>query len=205
MQVIEVEQGSYEWHCYRQGCVTGTALKSALGTPKVQDTLLAKLVSERMTEPQISDLNSPAVARGNEMEPIARSVAEEVLGLTFHETGMLQDVEFERFRISPDGICLADGKVVGGIEIKCPDSKKHVEYMIKDEVPTEYLPQVKAPFIMSPEVKFWHFVSYDDRNYERPLFVKTVLREDLDTLEADREKLKAFLDRVEQTHIDLTF
>ena len=58
---------------------------------------------------------------------------------------------------------------------------------------------------MSPEVKFWHFVSYDDRNYERPLFVKTVLREDLDTLEADREKLKAFLDRVEQTHIDLTF
>jgi len=205
VKTINVEQGSYEWHCLRQGCVTGTALKSALSTKKVQDTLLAKLVSERMTEPQISDLNSPAVARGNEMEPIARRVAAEALGLDFHETGMLQDDELERFRISPDGVCWDGALVIGGIEIKCPDSKKHIEYIIKNEIPVEYLPQVKAPFIMSPDVKFWHFVSYDDRNYERPLFVKTVLREDLDTLAADREKLKAFLDRVEQAHIDLTF
>ena len=60
MYKLDVEQGSYEWHKLRQGCVTGTTLKSALGTPKVQETLLNKLVAERMTEPQIDEINSKA-------------------------------------------------------------------------------------------------------------------------------------------------
>ena len=58
---------------------------------------------------------------------------------------------------------------------------------------------------MSDDVKFWVFASFDDRNYERPLFIKTVTRDDFDDIEACREKLQAFLAAVDQEHMNLTF
>lgn len=205
MQIIEIDQGSYEWHCLRQGKVTGTTLKSALGTPKVQATLMYKLIADRMTEPQITDINSAAVERGNEMEPIARRASTEATGLEFAETGMLLADDVESFGLSPDAIYMDGGAVVGGLEIKCPDSKKHVEYLINNAVPKEYIDQVKAPFILDDSVQWWYFASFDDRNYERPLFLKKVERKDFPTIDEDREKLRKFVAMVHHTHMGLTF
>lgn len=203
MKIIDVAQGSYEWHKLRQGCVTGTTLKSALGSPKVQTTLLYKLVSERMTEPQIDDLNTPAVRRGKEVEPIARKAVADHTGIDLQEVGMLEMNAY--FRISPDAVDMVEGKVIGGAELKCPDSKKHVEYLLADVVPKEYLDQVKAPFLMSDEIEYWIFASFDDRNYECPLFIKTVTRKDFPELDSERDKLTRFLDRVKESHLSLTF
>lgn len=202
MQISNVEQGSYEWHVLRQGKVTGTTLKSALGTPKVQQTLRYKLIAERMTEPQIDDINTPAIAHGKELEPLARKAASELLGLEFDEVGMLIDGDFG---LSPDGVFFESGEVVGGIEIKCPNSKKHIEYLMLDEIPSEYLHQVKAPFLISDKIQWWVFVSFDDRNYERPIMVKTLNRADYLELEADRNALDEFLKSVSDQHESLTF
>lgn len=205
MRVIDVEQGVYDWHVERQGKVTGTTLSSALGTPKVQETLLYKLIAERMTEPQITDINSAAVTRGKEIEPLARKAASAHLGIDFEETGMLVSDDIPGFGLSPDGIVISGNKVVGGIEIKCPDSKKHIEYLIKGELPKEYADQVKAPFILSDDIEFWYFVSFDDRNYECPIFVLKLTRDDFPTIASDRKKLMAFLASVESAHSALTF
>jgi len=205
MYKVDIEQKSIEWLKARHGNVTGTSLASALGTPAVQRTLLYSLVADRMTEVQPSDLSSPAIERGNELEPFAIKAAEAESGIDFIETGLLLDDKYPRFSISPDGIFEEDGVVVGGIETKCPNSKKHVEYIMKDAIPKEYLHQVKAPFVMSDDVKFWLFVSFDDRNYERPLFIKTVTREDFTDIDECRAKLLEFLDVTNDAHMELTF
>lgn len=203
MRTINCEQGSLEWHQLRTGKVTGTTLKSALGSKTVQKTLLNKIVAERMTEPQIDDLNAPAVVRGRELEPIARRAVEKQTGLSFTETGIMVSDDIEGFAFSPDGIEVATGE--GGIEIKCPDSKKHVEYLIDGGIPKDYYHQVMAPFLMSDRFKWWIFASFDDRNYEKPLFIKRVTREDFPDIEENRKKLKTFLAEVEAAHLELTF
>ena len=80
---LDLEQGSLEWHNERAGRVTGTSLQSAIGAKysaakktwtigdkKVQETLSYSLISERMTEVQIVELNTAAVERGRELEKL---------------------------------------------------------------------------------------------------------------------------------------
>jgi len=205
MHKIDVDQGSFEWHQLRHGNVTGTSLKSAIGSPAVQKTLLNKIVSERMTEVQINDASSSAMDRGNELEPVARRAVIKKTGLKFIETGLLVSENVDGFKISPDGIFEKDGKIIGGLEIKCPGSGKHVEYLIQGGVPKEYMTQVAAPFIMSDDIQWWYFASFDDRNYERPLFIYKVEASSIPDIQQSREKLSEFLSRVETQHSALTF
>ena len=205
MYKVDMEQKSLDWLKARHGNVTGTSLGSALGTPAVQKTLMYSLIADRMTEVQMNDLSTPAIDRGNELEPFAIKATEAETGILFTETGLLLDDNYPRFSISPDGIVEEDGVIIGGIETKCPNSKKHVEYIIKNEIPKEYLHQVKAPFVMSDDIKFWVFASFDDRNYERPLFVKTVTRDDFEDIDKCRKKLLDFLAVTNDAHMDLTF
>lgn len=205
MLIDRCEQRSYEWHLLRQGKVTGTSLKSAMGTPEVQDTLMYKLISERMTEPKIDDLNSEAVQHGKDYEHMAIQAISSATNKTFEEVGMLIDSRLDDYGVSPDGCYFENDVLVGGVEVKCPNSKKHVEYLINDEIPKEYIYQVKAPFLLCPTLKFWIFGSFDDRNYECPLFYKIFNREDYTDLTKDKLKLELFLERVNQQHMDLTF
>jgi putative phage-type endonuclease len=202
---VDIEQGSQEWLALRWGKITGTSMKDAIGTPTVQKSLTYKIVAERMTEPQSTELNSPAVLRGIELEPMARLATIQATGIEFEETGMLLSETIDGVGFSPDGIHERDGVVVGGLEIKCPGSNKHVEYMAENTIPKAYAAQVMTPFLLSDEVESWHFVSYDDRNYERPIFILKVTREDFPKIEEDREKLLAFIARVNDLHEQLTF
>jgi hypothetical protein len=164
-----------------------------------------KLIAERMTEAKIDDLNSEAVQHGKDYESMAIKALSKSTGFEFEEVGMLLDDTLEHYGISPDGCYFKNSVLVGGCETKCPNSKKHVEYLILDELPKEYFPQVKAPFLLCPTLEFWTFASFDDRNYERPLFQKTFKREEYTDLDSDRAKLESFLNRVHQQHMELTF
>lgn len=206
MRKVDIDQGDREWHHLRWGLtVTGTEVKSALGSPAVQKTLLFNKVAQRMTEPQITELTSDAVTRGVELEPMARKAVIEATGIAFTETGMLISEDIPLFGMSPDAIYEEDGVVVGGAEFKCPNSKKHVEYLIGGVVPKEYYDQVKSPFLLSDDVQWWYFASYDDRNYEHPLFLLKVTREDFKDIDGDRDKIKSFIKRVDDQHEALTF
>ena len=205
LRKVDVEQGSYEWHCLRQGLVTGTTVKSALGTAKVQKTLMYKMLAELMTEPKIDEINSPAIARGREIEPIARREIIKETGINFEETGMLICEDIHGFGVSPDAIYMEYGKIVGGLEIKCPDSKKHLEYLCEGELPKEYADQVKAPFLLSDDIKWWYFASFDDRNYSLPLFIIKITRSLFEELENERVKLKDFIAKVHAKHAEITF
>jgi len=217
---LELEQGSLEWHIERAGRVTGTSLQSSLGAKyskpkklwtfgdkKTQETLSYSLISERMTEVQIVELNTPAVERGRELEPFAISAVSKLKGIDYLECGMLISENTQEFGFSPDAVFKdSKGIIVGGLETKCPSSKKHIEYLIKNEVPSEYYWQVLSPFVCSDDVLWWDFASYDDRNYERPLFCIRINRADvIDHVNQAKVILNDYLKDVREIHEKLVF
>ena len=217
---LDVEQGSLQWHHERAGRVTGTSLQSSLGAKyskakakwtlgdkKVQTTLSYELIAERMTEVQIVELNTFAVERGRELEPFAIKEAGKKNKIDYEECGMLISDFTQEFGFSPDAIYRnTNGLIVGGLETKCPSSKKHIEYFINNEVPSEYYWQVLSPFICSDDILWWDFASYDDRNYECPLFCIRVNRADVEEhVKEAREILKSFLLEVNEKHERLVF
>jgi len=203
MKIIEIEQGEDLWHVERFRCVTGTKIQSAigakysvakkqwtLGDKKIQQTLLLELVSEWQSELEIDDFCSEAMERGNDLEPLSVKAASERLGRNFVECGMLQSDTLPSFKFSPDAVCLdKNGVVVGGYETKSKAGKKHIEYMIADEVPPEHLWQCLCPMIMDDCVKWWAFGHYDDRNHVNNLFLKGIKRSDYEELIAEARVL----------------
>ena len=216
---LELEQGSIEWHHERAGRATGTSLQSALGAKyskpkkkwtlgdlKVQITLMYELISERMTEVQIVELNTVAVERGRELEPFAIKAAAKKTGEDYIECGMLISELHPEFGFSPDAVVKESDVIIGGLETKCPSSKKHIEYLINGEIPSEYYWQVLSPFVCSDDVQWWDFASYDDRNYECPLFVIRVNRKDVEEhIKEARIILTEYFSMVNQTHENLVF
>lgn len=219
MHKINVEQGTVEWHDQRFGCVTGTRIQNAvgakwdarkkewkLGDEKIQATLMYELLSERMSQNEISDFTSSAMERGNELEPFAIKAASDNMDLNYQPCGMLGCDWSKYFKFSPDAIYESDGVVIGGLETKCPSGKKHIEYILNDEIPREYFWQVIGTMILDDSVQWWDFCSYDDRNYERPLFIIRAERRDYEELiNSARKSLNDFLAKVEETHIGMTF
>jgi len=207
MKIINLEQGSLEWLRFKAGKVSGTSLKDAVGSPKVRDTFTNRLLAERMTETVNEELNTSAVLHGVETEPLALKAVIKETGTPFETIGMIAPDDIENYAISPDAICYNRvGVIEGGLEIKCPNSKKHIEYIRKGVVPKEYWHQVLAPFLCDDSINWWCFASFDDRNYERPLFMVQVCRNEIETeiLEA-KVKLLEFLATVDEEYYNLTF
>jgi hypothetical protein len=214
MKIIEIEQGSDQWHEERACCVTGTRIQAAigakysaakkkwtLGDKKVQYTLLCELVSEMQSELEISDFQNDAMMRGTELEPYSVDAASKTLGVKFDVCGMLQSDTLQHFKFSPDAVCYENGVIVGGYETKSKQGKKHIEYILADEVPPEHLWQCLCPMIMDDCVKWWAFGHFDDRNNVNDLFLKIIRRTDYPELIAKaRLILVDFLNEVESVN-----
>ena len=157
------------------------------------------------SELEIDDYCSADMERGNELEPLSVAAASEKHKVNFEECGMLQSDTLPNFKFSPDAIYKnADGVVVGGYETKSKSGKKHIEYIINDEVPAEHLWQCLCPMIMDDCVKWWIFGHYDDRNHVQPLFTKGIKREDYEELiQEARLILVDFFAQVEAKVIEL--
>lgn len=206
MKILNLEQGSGDWLRFKAGKVSGTSLAQAIGSPKVQETLLNRLIAERMTETVNNDLNSEAVARGRELEPVALKAVIAASGIDFETIGMIAPDDLDNYAISPDAVKKENNVIVGGLEIKCPDSKKHVQYFRDNQVPKEYFHQVLSPFLCDESVQWWDFASFDDRNYELPLFIIRTHRKDIEEdISKAKTKLIDYLKRVDDEYYSLTF
>jgi hypothetical protein len=81
-----------------------------------------------------------------------------------------------------------NGTPIGGVEIKCPSTKKHIEYIRQGKVPAQYKSQVMHYFIVIDSLQWVDFVSYDPR-IQKNMFIFRVNRNDRD-VEMDIEQRK---------------
>lgn len=158
----EIEQGTDEWHALRRGRITASTidcLLTASGKPADNATsraALYKLLGERLTgESEPSHYNDD-MARGHLLEPYARDIYARHYGRPVRQCGFivatLGNVEIG---YSPDGLVGDDGLQ----EIKSPRAKKHLQALLTDTVPPEYISQVQTGLAVSGR-QWCDFISY---------------------------------------------
>ena len=158
---MEIKQGSPEWFEQRLGNASASRIadviaKTKSGYSASRENYLTELVLERFGIPQES-FSSQAMEWGTETEPLARAHYEAITGVFVDEVGYVLHPTIKHAGASPDGV-VGDGL----LEIKCPNTKTHFEYLLNGEVPNKYKPQM-AWQMACTGAKWVDFVSFDPR------------------------------------------
>ncbi|MDG6894415.1 YqaJ viral recombinase family protein [Volucribacter amazonae] len=174
---LDCEQGTEEWLAARLGIPTATGIKhivTASGNKSSGWTgYLAELVAESI-EHTADTIKTPAMERGNQLEPLARSAYEFLTGNTVVQVGGVYLNQARELMISPDGLM---PELKKGLEIKCPKMKTHIVYLLEGGVPNEYIIQVQSALWVTG-YETWDFVSYCPEYQPQPLYLYTVKRDE---------------------------
>ncbi|MCF6207206.1 MAG: YqaJ viral recombinase family protein [Sulfurovum sp.] len=199
MQILNMQQGSDEWHKARLGIPTASRFKEIITPAKAEpsksaEAYLYELVAERLTGEPTEHHTTEWMARGNLLEADARKAYEFIHDTTVDEVGFVLNDD-ETIGVSPDGL-IGDS---GGLEIKCPKPSTLVRYMVEDKLPDQYKPQVQGCLWVTGR-EWWDFVAYHP-NME--LFTVRVYRD-----EAYIEKMAAhitvFVEKLGETYKKLS-
>lgn len=202
MNRIDCEQGSAEWFQWRLGCVTSSRVADAVaklkkkeGESSARRRLRFELACELLTKRASDNFVSAWMERGTQLEPLARAEYELRNGVYVEQVGFVTHPTIKMAGASPDGL-VGDS---GLIEIKAPKIENHLQYILDDKVPEDYMPQML--WQMDCCERQWNdFVSYCPELPEGlDLFVKRLER----TKEADaviqgmRVEVEQFLGEVD--------
>ena len=193
-KIHDVIQRSPEWADLRLGRLTGSRFASILNMKtfglKSKDvclTMICKMLAEEQTGFSCdSDYISDAMQWGIDSE---QEYKEKYLPGR-KDVGFITNSKFDFIGLSPDSLSNT-GK--SAVEIKAPNSEKHIRMIVTDKILPEYIPQLLMYFICIDDLKNLDFVSYDCRNRKTPIFKKNVTRTELkDQLTKSENALKEF-------------
>lgn len=204
MKIIDCKQGTPEWRAVRKGKITGTRLKNVLKSDNssVIDDILAELISDEEEE----FYTNVAMQHGTDTEPVARKAYEKHSGNLVDEIGFVIHNELPYLGLSPDGLIQINGKYIGAIEIKCPNTSTHVKYIRTNKVPPEYKAQVLNYFIVCQDLEWLDFVSFDDRFDIYPMNIVRVTRAELQSeIDVALLKVKDFWEDFEKAYNKIVF
>lgn len=182
-----IEQGTPEWHQLRLGKVTASRVSDVLakirsGESASRKNYRAELVVQRLTGMPSESFTNAAMEWGTATEPMARIAYEIAKGVLVEQVGFIDHPTIAMFGCSPDGL-VHDGM----IEIKCPNSATHIEYLTDNKAPAKYINQMQCQMAVTGR-KWCDFVSFDPRLPEDlQLFVVRVERDQkyIDSMEVE--------------------
>lgn len=162
LEVIEVDQGTEEWHAARRGIVTASVMGALISstTLHVSTGETAKSIHRLLAAERITNFTEPTgmsrdMERGNLDEPYARDLYSETHAPAVTAGFMIRTFDGFRIGYSPDGL-VGDS---GLIEIKSRAQKKHLEVVLADEVPAENMAQMQTGMLVSGR-KWCDYVDY---------------------------------------------
>lgn len=199
----EVVQGSPEWKQMRAGLITASHVADVMAASKSGEAATRAKYRIRLAFERISGLvdddkfDTEYMRWGREKEPDARDEYEIATGNYVKQVAFVKHPTLNA-GASPDGHVGTDG----GIEIKCPSSPVHFEYIDTKKIPGDYRKQILMNLACSPERQWWDFVTYDPRipDIALRLFIIRVNRSEVADEIAQMEKaVEAFDKDVEAT------
>lgn len=200
-----MEQRSQEWFAARLGKVTASKINDVMaklksgGEAAGRKNYRAQLVVERLTGQQTECYVNGAMQWGTDHEPDARASYEFITGNTVQEIGFVDHPEIPMSGASPDGLIGEDGL----IEIKCPNTATHLDYLLNGKAPADHLNQMQWQMECTGR-KWCDFVSYDPRMpIDLQLFTVRVERDEVKTA-GIVEEVKVLIAEVEETIEKLT-
>ena len=169
----ELEQGSDEWIQARCGIVTASVMGQLITSKTVKlannetsRALVRSLVAEKITGRVEGSYASRDMERGIMAEPFARDLYEQHYAAV-EEVGLMVREDYgTRVGYSPDGLVGSDGL----IEIKAPRAKAHLNTILTDTVPAEYMAQLQTGLWVSGR----DWIDYISYHGGLPLYVKRV-------------------------------
>lgn len=185
-----------EWFAARCGKVTASRVADVIAKTKSgygagRANYMADLVVERLTGQKAQGFSNAAMEWGTEQEPNARAAYSAKTGILVEEVGFIDHPTVAMSGASPDGFAEE-----GLVEIKCPNTATHLEYILDGKSPQKYVTQMQ--WQMACTNRPWcDFVSFDPRLPERlQLLVVRVPRDDeyIAMLETEVTKFLAELD-----------
>lgn len=181
----QLEQGSPEWLEARAGVLTASTIGQLITDKTVKPAqndrargLHATLIAERITGHVEAVIPNRAMTRGTLLEDEARRLYSERTGNTVEQIGFARlDADTYTLGASPDGLIDADG----GLEIKCPAPKTHIQTVLTGEIPAYNRAQVQASMHVTGR-DYWDFCSYLPgeplyiiRDYPEPRWQQAIL------------------------------
>lgn len=156
-----MEQGTPGWEQARCGMITASRINDVLSKGKggAESTgyanYRAQLVCERLTGCTVESYSNAYMSRGNEDESAAREVYEFLTGYAVLQVAFVKHPTLDFAGCSPDG-CIGTN---GLVEIKRKIPAVHIDYLLKNRVPPEYVKQMM--FQMACTGRLWNdFCSY---------------------------------------------
>jgi putative phage-type endonuclease len=191
-----IQQGSPEWFQQRYGNASASRIadiiaKTKSGPSASRENYLTQLVLERFGIFEDS-FASEAMNHGTECEPFARAEYELKNRVFVEEVGYILHPTIAKSGASPDGV-VGDGL----IEIKCPITKTHFEYLLADKVPSKYKPQM-AWQMACTGAKWCDFVSYDNRAPEGLHYFQIRYMRDNEYISELESEVTKFLNEVQE-------
>jgi putative phage-type endonuclease len=152
---------------------------------------MADLVGERLTGQKASSFSNAAMEWGTEQEPNAKAAYAAKTGILVEDVGFIDHPTVAMSGASPDGFAEE-----GLVEIKCPNTATHLEYIFEGKPPQKYVTQMQ--WQMACTGRPWcDFVSYDPRLPERlQLLVVRVPRDD-DYIKILEQEVTTFLQELD--------
>lgn len=174
-----MEQGSSEWFEARRGKVTASRVADVIAKTKSgwgasRGNYEAQLIAEILTGQVADSFSNSAMEWGTETEPQARAAYEFANDLTVDEIGFVIHPKIVMSGASPDGLVGTDGM----LEIKCPNTKTHIDTLLNQKVPKKYQTQIQ--WQMACASRAWtDFMSFDPRLPQHlNTFIQRVERDD---------------------------
>lgn len=199
----KIVQNTDEWLQVRLGKLTASKIADATAKIKTGEAASrrayrAQLVAERLTGiSQSTDLsNNKAVQWGKDAEPLARAAFEAEAEQFVSEIGFVDHPTIAMAGCSPDGL-LEDG---GILEIKCPNTATHIEYLKAGTVPPEYRKQILWQLACTRR-KWAKFVSFDPRLNQANQLLIVHFEPSSDEIAELEAEARVFLDEVAEDEL----
>jgi len=191
-----MEQRTDDWFAARLGKVTASRVADVIAKTKTgygagRANYMADLVVERLTGQKASSFTNAAMEWGTEQEPNAKAAYAAKTGILVEDVGFIDHPTVAMSGASPDGFAEE-----GLVEIKCPNTATHLEYIFDGKPPQKYVTQMQ--WQMACAGKPWcDFVSFDPRLPERlQLLVVRVPRDD-DYIKMLEQEVTIFLQELD--------
>lgn len=187
MRITYGKQQGDTWIRNRIGRITGSriadvcsylVIKSRAGESSAKrNNYQMELIAERLTGRARDHYVSPAMEHGTATEDDARLYYEKAVGEMCIPVSFVLHPKYDFTGSSPDSLVGDDGV----LEIKCPESTTHLQYVLDGKVPDEYLPQIVWELACTGR-EWADFVSFDPRIQDETLrfFYRRIKREDLE-------------------------
>lgn len=149
LNVVDFEQGSYQWLAVRKTKITATDAPIIMGV-SIRKTPL-QLYKDKLA-PVTFENPTPPMLRGINLEPIARDLYNMKTGFNMQPVVIVKDW----LMASLDGQDPDTGNI---LEIKCPGASDH-DIALSGKVPDHYYPQLQHQMYLA-DVQMMDYFSFD--------------------------------------------